>query len=130
MLLETRYSRLTFNVFTLPKTGSQTARPLCLTEIYFHNQILTLEIRVIVANMDNRHIFYIIGYGLYFSEIVARFHVGVRIYFLFGAPRETVRHFQPPVHQLYESLLLLLSIGLPVANAPDVLQPCGLLYYP
>jgi hypothetical protein len=27
-------------------------------------------------------------------------------------------------------LLLLLSIGLPVANAPDVLQPCGLLYYP
>ena len=27
-------------------------------------------------------------------------------------------------------LLLLLSAGLPVANAPDVLQPCGLLYYP
>ena len=26
-------------------------------------------------------------------------------------------------------LLLLLSVGLPVANAPDVLQPCGLLYY-
>ena len=24
--------------------------------------------------------------------------------------------------------LLLLSVGLPVANAPDVLQPCGLLY--
>ena len=28
------------------------------------------------------------------------------------------------------SSLLLLSVGLPVANAPDVLQPCGLLYYP
>ena len=27
-------------------------------------------------------------------------------------------------------LLLLLSVGLPVANAPDVLQPYGLLYYP
>ena len=27
------------------------------------------------------------------------------------------------------TLLLLLSVGLPVANAPDVLQPCGLLYY-
>ena len=27
-------------------------------------------------------------------------------------------------------LLLLLSVGLPVANALDVLQPCGLLYYP
>ena len=26
--------------------------------------------------------------------------------------------------------LLLLSVGLPVANAPDVLQPFGLLYYP
>ena len=26
--------------------------------------------------------------------------------------------------------LLLLSVGLPVANTPDVLQPCGLLYYP
>ena len=26
-------------------------------------------------------------------------------------------------------LLLLLSVGLLVANAPDVLQPCGLLYY-
>jgi hypothetical protein len=25
---------------------------------------------------------------------------------------------------------LLLSVGLPVANAPDVLQPCGLFYYP
>jgi hypothetical protein len=22
------------------------------------------------------------------------------------------------------------SVGLPVANAPDVPQPCGLLYYP
>ena len=29
-----------------------------------------------------------------------------------------------------QCLLLLLSVGLPVANAPDVLQPCGLLYYP
>ena len=28
------------------------------------------------------------------------------------------------------TVLLLLSVGLPVANAPDVLQPCGLLYYP
>jgi len=28
------------------------------------------------------------------------------------------------------AVLLLLSVGLPVANAPDVLQPCGLLYYP
>ena len=27
-------------------------------------------------------------------------------------------------------LLLLLSVGLHVANAPDVLQACGLLYYP
>ena len=27
-------------------------------------------------------------------------------------------------------VVLLLSVGLPVANAPDVLQPCGLLYYP
>ena len=26
--------------------------------------------------------------------------------------------------------LLLLSVGLPVANVLDVLQPCGLLYYP
>ena len=31
---------------------------------------------------------------------------------------------------LNSNLLLLLSVGLPVANAPDVLQPCGLLYYP
>jgi hypothetical protein len=27
-------------------------------------------------------------------------------------------------------LLLLLSVGLLVVNTPDVLQPCGLLYYP
>ena len=26
-----------------------------------------------------------------------------------------------------EGVLLLLSVGLPVANDPDVLQPCGLL---
>jgi hypothetical protein len=25
---------------------------------------------------------------------------------------------------------LFFSVGLPVANAPDVPQPCGLLYYP
>ena len=31
---------------------------------------------------------------------------------------------------LIQKALLLLSVGLPVANAPDVLQPCGLLYYP
>ena len=31
---------------------------------------------------------------------------------------------------LFLAHLLLLSVGLPVANAPDVLQPCGLLYYP
>jgi hypothetical protein len=27
-------------------------------------------------------------------------------------------------------VLLFFSVGLPVANAPDVPQPCGLLYYP
>ena len=27
-------------------------------------------------------------------------------------------------------VVLLLSVGLPVVNAPDVLQTCGLLYYP
>jgi len=27
-------------------------------------------------------------------------------------------------------ILLLLSVGFPLANAPDVLQPCCLLYYP
>jgi hypothetical protein len=30
----------------------------------------------------------------------------------------------------FKWVLLLLSVGLPVANAPDVLQPCGLLYCP
>jgi hypothetical protein len=63
-----------------------------------------LEIRVIVANMENEHIFYILRYGVYFSEILARFDVGVGIYFLFGAPTETVRPFQPPVQQMCESL--------------------------
>jgi hypothetical protein len=36
-------------------------------------------------------------------------------------------------HQELESIIqviLLLSVGLPVANAPDLFQPCGLLYYP
>ena len=31
--------------------------------------------------------------------------------------------------RIEEVLLLLLSVGLPVANAPDVLQQCGLFYY-
>ena len=30
----------------------------------------------------------------------------------------------------FSTSLLLLSVGFPVANAPDVLQPCVLLYYP
>jgi len=33
-------------------------------------------------------------------------------------------------HHQESLLLLLLSVGLAVANAPDVLQPCGLLHYP
>ena len=37
-------------------------------------------------------------------------------------------YFIPELKRI--TLLLLLSVGLPVANAPDVLQPCGLLYYP
>ena len=28
------------------------------------------------------------------------------------------------------TVLLFFSVGLLVANAPDVLQPCGLFYYP
>jgi hypothetical protein len=63
MLLETRYGRLTFNVFTTPKTGSQTARPSYLSKIYFHNQSFTLEIDVIFANVEIGHIFYIIIWG-------------------------------------------------------------------
>ena len=36
-----------------------------------------------------------------------------------------------PIHIFYHTRsVLLFSVGLPVANAPDVLQPCGLLYYP
>ena len=31
---------------------------------------------------------------------------------------------------IYTLDLFFFSVGLPVANAPDVLQPCGLLYYP
>jgi hypothetical protein len=30
----------------------------------------------------------------------------------------------------HTTFLLFFSVGLPVANAPDVLQPRGLLYYP
>jgi hypothetical protein len=63
-----------------------------------------LEIRVIIANVENWHIFYIIGYGMDVSGFVARFHVGAGIYFLFRAPRETVRPFQPPVQEMCESL--------------------------
>jgi hypothetical protein len=97
MLLETRYGRLTFNLFKPPKTGSQTARPFYFTKIYFHNQSFTSEIRVIIANMTNGYIFYIIGYGVDVSGIVARFKVGVGIYLLFRDSRETVRPIQSPV---------------------------------
>jgi hypothetical protein len=31
---------------------------------------------------------------------------------------------------IYSTGVLLLSVGLPVANAQDVLHPCGLLYCP
>ena len=42
-----------------------------------------------------------------------------------------IRRLKVKSHLAFASiLLLLLSVGLPVANAPDVLQPCGLLYYP
>jgi hypothetical protein len=63
MLLETRYRRLTFNLFTTPKTGSQTVRHSYLSKIYFHNQSFTLEIDVIFANIENGLIFYIIIWG-------------------------------------------------------------------
>jgi hypothetical protein len=44
-------------------------------------------------------VFYIIGYGVDVSGIVARFQVGAGIHFLFRASRETmsIRPIQPPV---------------------------------
>jgi len=65
MLLETRYARLTYNVITPPKIGSQRAMPSYLINIYFHNENFTLGIKLIVVNVENGHIFYIIGYGMY-----------------------------------------------------------------
>jgi hypothetical protein len=56
-----------------------------------------LEIRAIVANVANGHIFYIIGYDVDVLGIVARFQVGAGIYFLFRASREAVRPIQSPV---------------------------------
>ena len=38
--------------------------------------------------------------------------------------------FYDELHNSDAFFFFLLSEGLPVANAPDVLQPCGLLYYP
>ena len=46
------------------------------------------------------------------------------------ARREVLTAVQLYIVTYCHLLLLLLSVGLPVANAPDVLQPCGLLYYP
>jgi hypothetical protein len=94
MLLETRYGRFTCNVFTPPKSGSQTAMLWYSTTIYFHNRRFTLEIRLIVANMTNGHIFYILGYGVDVLGIVAQFQFGTGIYFLFRSSRETVRPIQ------------------------------------
>jgi hypothetical protein len=97
MLLETRHGRGTFNLFTPPKSGSQTDGPWYLTTIYFRNRRLILEKRVIVANMANGHVFYIIGYGVDVTGIVARFQGGAGIYLLFRVSREPVRHIQHPV---------------------------------
>ena len=52
--------------------------------------------------------------------------VKTQLYLLAGHRRGTER-IAP--HTGVHSILL--SVGLPIANAPDVLlQPCGLLYYP
>jgi hypothetical protein len=44
------------------------------------------------------------------------------------------KQFQFPSPEIKERIELyrsfFFSVGLPVANAPDVPQPCGLLYYP
>jgi hypothetical protein len=56
-----------------------------------------LEIRVIVANVGKGLVFYIIGYGVDVSGIVAQFQVWVGIYFLYIAFKNTVRPIQPPV---------------------------------
>ena len=34
-------------------------------------------------------------------------------------------YFEVNATNIWVNLLLLLSVGLPVANAPDILQPCG-----
>ena len=46
-------------------------------------------------------------------------------------PHKHFEYIQTPEKLTKISLLLLLrSVGFPVAYAPDVLQPGGLLYYP
>ena len=105
MLLQTRYGRLTFNVFMPPKSGSQTARTSNLNKINFHIQNFTFEIRAIFSYIANGHIFYIICFGMDVSVIVARFQVATGICFLSRASKETVRPIVPPIQQMCESLV-------------------------
>ena len=61
---------------------------------------------------------------------------GKQVFVFFLSFGSTFRLTRAAVGEKYLCLLvmwirlLLLSVGLPVANTPDVLQPCGLLYYP
>ena len=49
---------------------------------------------------------------------------------LFTYPFLFISNARDFYHQRRRDSTSSFSVGLPVANAPDVLQPCGLLYYP
>ena len=69
-----------------------------------------------------------------FSEIRLMVHSGfsrLRISVRWRTVVKAPMNIQGPItYAQFIDYLLLFSVGLPVANAPDVLQPCGLLYYP
>ena len=58
-------------------------------------------------------------------KLIVRVHVVRRL-----RMRRTILNAPMALCLILYSPVVLLSAGLPVANAPDVLQPCGLLYYP
>ena len=84
-------------------------------------------------------------YGFYIGKTVSReklppsHFVHVSVLFLTVTPvsiPSIMEHFSPSCtnhHTLLQPnpfFFFLLSVGLPVANAPHVLQPCSSLYYP
>ena len=116
---------------------SSKRRWICTTQLSIFNRWYVLDQQNYMFQPKRGHHQVCPKWAIIEVHIIYVYYICTSLIDNFGQPDDCLYlgekcSFVDPIHNTYYTytLLLLLSVGLPVANAPDVLQPCGLLYYP